>query len=183
MSLRCAGTNRGERASGLENNRKLPYSRIEDPAIPRVEQTMILKCSYCGRKMSVDDERIPAGRAVKVRCPHCKGIGLTSRSPKEAGASGKPEALQRMEPAKEAPVRQPGAPGPAGGAASPLESAASSYDASGEFLFPAERETASLKERRPGGTAKRIVLWVAASILVVCAFALLVNVILPGPVR
>jgi hypothetical protein len=53
-------------------------------------------------------------------------------------------------------------------------------DAFENFRFPAETDERK-PERKRMSRAKRVLLWVAISLAVVAFFALLVNVMLPGP--
>ena len=156
-----------------------------DPTFKRLIRAMILKCSYCSGKMRVDDERIPVGRAVKVRCPHCKGIGLIARkAPAGPTASLTSAAAAKGESAPAAPPPTPtemidsfehsqGSQPP---------SLLSERDAFDEFRFPSEQEVVQAGEKARG-TGIRIIGWIVASLAVILAFALIVNLILTGPPR
>jgi predicted Zn finger-like uncharacterized protein len=135
---------------------------------------MILKCSYCSGKMRVDDARLPVGRAVKVRCPHCKGIGLTARKAPAVPA----ESMKKAAPLNRVESIEP--------PAQPAESRSVEFspepDVSDEFRFPSERE-AEPERGKTRGTWPRVLVWVGASLAIILAFALIVNLVLTGPPR
>ncbi len=146
---------------------------------------MILKCSYCSGKMRVDDERIPVGRAVKVRCPHCKGIGLTARK----APTGPTASLKSAAPAKResAPATSPPRPtekiDPRNESLNSLSPGLSpEREAFDEFRFPSEQVVLPAEEKARG-TGIRIIGWIVASLAVILAFALIVNLVLTGPPR
>jgi predicted Zn finger-like uncharacterized protein len=146
---------------------------------------MILKCSYCSGKMRVDDERLPVGKAVKVRCPHCKGIGLTARkAPAEPTASLRSAAAAKRESAPAAPPPRPtekiDSSEPS--QVSPPPSSPPEGDEFDEFRFPSEQEVVQAGEKARG-TGIRIIGWIVASLAVILAFALIVNLVLTGPPR
>ncbi|MGO9567516.1 MAG: zinc-ribbon domain-containing protein [Desulfomonilaceae bacterium] len=136
---------------------------------------MIIKCSHCAGKMRVDDSRIPKGQRVKVRCPHCKGIGIVQDQSTVDQAS--------------APEVTTGSPGVPEDASAPPRTASNGVsehtlpsDAFHSFRFPSERE-APLVERTPASRGFGIVTWILVSLGVVGLFALLVNIILSGPAK
>jgi predicted Zn finger-like uncharacterized protein len=140
---------------------------------------MILKCTYCSGKMRVDEKSIPEGKWVKVKCPHCSGIGLAGRQhPGEGaipGGSIPPQAAPSpMEPAApdgrlayHTTVDEPSLP----------------QDAFKGFRFPAETEAVAVKESPPKKSGLRILAWIGASLGIVLLFALVVNLVLPGPLK
>jgi predicted Zn finger-like uncharacterized protein len=123
---------------------------------------MILKCSYCSGTMRIDEEALHGGRPLKVRCPHCKGVGFAGARP-----SG-------------------GAPFPERRASSPGTQAAETAelalppDAFKDFRFPSEEDRAR-PVKRSMSAKTRILVWIGASIGIIIIFALLVNLVLPGP--
>ncbi len=135
---------------------------------------MIVKCAHCRGLMRVDHKQIPAHAQAKVRCPHCRGLGLVRIPP--LGALQEPSAKKPSGPADLA--RAAGA----GFAGSGQPAVHEEPEYADEYLFPAERETLPY-ERQPGVIGLRIVAWAVASVLIIFLFALLVNLMLPGPQR
>ena len=136
---------------------------------------MIIKCSQCAGKMRVDESRIPEGRKVKVRCPHCKSIGVIQdqpvidQAPAPEVLTGSPSVQDKGSP----PLRITGN----GVSEHTLPS-----DAFHSFRFPSERE-APLVEGPSPVRDFGLVTWILVSLGVVGFFALLVNIILSGPAR
>jgi len=129
--------------------------------------------------MRVDESRISAGGRVKVRCPHCSGIGFAAAPSPLARAPRVPVPLA-APPGGQGPAHTPEAPPPApdrpGGN---LFADACEASADG-FRFPAERK--AVRSAAPAFLSpRRMLVWVGISLAVVAAFALLVNVTLPGP--
>ncbi len=135
---------------------------------------MIVKCAHCRGLMRVDHKQIPAQAQAKVRCPHCRGLGLVRTQP-----PGEPQAPSAKTPSGHAALAGPSGAGVVRSAQPAVHEEPEYVD---EYLFPAERETLPY-ERQPGVISLRIVAWAVASVLVVLLFALLVNLILPGPQR
>jgi hypothetical protein len=129
--------------------------------------------------MRVDDTRIPSGGKVKVRCPHCQGIGTAEHSPSAASADGG----RVVEPAPEQIPLPPVVPA-AGDSAQDDTSAGFDLklpeDSFQSFRFPAEAEVDRPMLRR-SAHGRKILLWLGISLAVIGVFALLVNIILPGP--
>lgn len=142
---------------------------------------MIIECPHCDGKMRVDETKIPFGARARVRCPHCNEIspanggtpshqtGRIARSTAAPGQSmastsaGSPQAAKaRSEPgASEAELCFP-------------------KDAFQNFRFPAETEIPAASNKK-AGSMKRLAVWVLVSLAVIGLFALLVNLVLPGP--
>lgn len=136
---------------------------------------MIIKCSHCAGKMRVDERRIPDGQKVKVRCPHCKSVGVIQDQP-----------VVHPAPASEVlsggpNVEKKGSPLPRISGNGVSEHTLPS-DAFHSFRFPSERE-APLVEAPPAKGGFGLVTWILVSLGVVVFFALLVNIILSGPAR
>jgi predicted Zn finger-like uncharacterized protein len=136
---------------------------------------MIIKCSHCAGKMRVDESRIPKGQRFKIRCPHCKGIGVIQDQPAVDQAAA-PEVLTGASG-----VGEKGSPAPRTTGNGVSEHTLPS-DAFHSFRFPSERE-APLVEPPPARRGCGIVTWILVSLGVVAFFALLVNIILSGPAR
>lgn len=145
---------------------------------------MVVKCSKCQGKMRVDQSRIPHGEKVKIRCPLCGEIQPYTEPAAAAVPTGQPEAQARQTAGL-----QKSAAGERSDALAPTrvpEELTIPADAFQDFRFPAERKpgeqtrNSSSREPRRG---KGIGTWifVLASIAVIIAFALIVNIILPGP--
>lgn len=137
---------------------------------------MILKCTECGEKMRVHDESVPPGKKVKVRCPHCQAVGVAflpgpgaDPAAQRTGAALAEESRHTQPPSESAVVTAEKEP--------PIPE-----DAFNSFRFPAEEEGAEA-QRAPMSRKWRFLLWIAASLGVVLFFALLVNLVLPGPPR
>jgi hypothetical protein len=125
---------------------------------------MILKCYHCDGLMEAQITSVPAGTRVKAKCPHCLGSGYVEdaamnglRSAPLVGADSQPVEIPWSE-------RSPTRP-----------------DGSEEtFRFPAEGG-ATERQQRAGSRIRRLIWWSVASILVIAVFALIVNLVLPGP--
>jgi predicted Zn finger-like uncharacterized protein len=136
---------------------------------------MIIKCSHCSGSMRVDESRVPKGQKVKIRCPHCKEIGVFQDQPAVDPNPG-PQGLADASGAREESPPRRRATGN-GVSEHTLPS-----DAFQSFRFPSERE-ATLDERPAAGRRFGLVTWILISLGVVAFFALLVNLILSGPAR
>jgi len=125
--------------------------------------------------MRLDEKNLPDKPKVKIRCPHCRGIGYIENT-------SAPNPLPSLS--DEQPVRQPHQP--------KIELRESltdklemeydvslPHDAFQEFRFPAEQDRQGNSRKTTIGL-KTIILAVA-SLVVIIFFALLVNIILPGP--
>ena len=137
---------------------------------------MLIRCAHCQGKMRLDEKNIPDKPKVKVRCPHCSGIGYieNTSAPNPVPSSFDEQPVSQPDQSK-FELREPLTDKPE------MEYDVSMpHDAFKDFRFPAEQEVAKIT---PTGTAigsKTIVLAVA-SLVVIIFFALLVNIILPGP--
>ncbi len=131
---------------------------------------MVVKCSHCFGLMRVDDSRIPPDKTVRVRCPHCRGIGTVG--PLEA-----PLAHDENGPEIPGPVE----PTPSAGEKElPAEQPTVLFDKLDDIRFPEEPGSVRSAAEREGRW-KSIAIWVGISLAVVGIFALLVNLVLPGP--
>lgn len=143
---------------------------------------MVIKCTHCKGLMQVDETRIPKGGGVKVRCPRCKEIGyVPAPSLSAQSAQGPMTGTAGVSPPQvplpgTAPRRTPSETTHGMRRDEP----AFPEDAFENFRFPAENAGNALK-RRPMSTRKKIIIVVAVSLAVVAVFALLVNIVLPGP--
>ena len=132
---------------------------------------MVVKCAHCFELMRVDDSRVPEAKPVKVRCPHCQGIGIVEPAARKAESTARGTepiiALPRTPPAPAEKEHQ-------------AESRQELFDPLDDIQFPSDR---GLPEPapEPGRKWLRMVIWTAVSIAVVSFFALLVNIVLPGP--
>lgn len=134
---------------------------------------MIVRCCQCEGKMRIDESALPKGQTVKVRCPHCSAVGCMPEVPlTDAAGSGKSghesEYVSLLPP-------EPLPPTPA------KAEAEFDPDAFRDFRFPAERDAPLPKRTLPVSRTRRLAVWAAISVAVVLLFALLVNLILPGP--
>jgi len=122
--------------------------------------------------MRIDESSLPKGRSVKVRCPHCNEIGPTQDPVSFTGAvDGRLDSStqpfdETMDDLRRALPRDK----------SPLFPSSVASD----FRFSAEREAISPRKTILSRRLK-VLLWAVGSLLVVGFFALLVNIILPGP--
>jgi predicted Zn finger-like uncharacterized protein len=133
---------------------------------------MILKCSHCGGMMKVDEAKIPANRRFKVRCPHCEQIDVVTHQ------SFIPEPPRRapQAPAAEQPIPRETKPSSRGSATS-----SAVQRSIGDIHFPADTGDVELSERKFLSRKTRLICWAVGSLLWVALFALLVNLVLPGP--
>jgi predicted Zn finger-like uncharacterized protein len=136
---------------------------------------MIIKCSHCAGKMRVDESRIPKGQSFKIRCPHCKEIGVIQDQP------AMDQTPAPKVPAAASSIREKDSPAPRTTGNGVSEHSLPS-DAFHSFRFPSERE-APLVEPPPSRRGLGIIIWVLVSLGIVAIFALLVNIILSGPGR
>jgi hypothetical protein len=135
--------------------------------------------------MRVDETRIPEGDRVKIRCPHCSQI--SSIDAKSAGPATAQFQASDTDPAVPAEGSKTG---------TDTESPDRSYkkraedsdlprDAFKDFRFPAEKTSNAGESRAKTGTGMsrtwKAIIWIAASLVIIGFFALLVNIVLPGP--
>jgi predicted Zn finger-like uncharacterized protein len=138
---------------------------------------MIARCAHCNAQMKIDEVSLPDKPRIKVRCPHCRKTGYIERPPRDITPPESDPAVQAAAEAFDSTAEF---------RASELAAAKKSYrpssgaDAFKDFQFPAEMENDS-EPRKSLGRGVKIVLWAIASLAVIAFFALIVNVILPGP--
>ncbi len=142
---------------------------------------MVVRCFQCNGLLRVDENSLPFDRRAKVRCPHCKSIGLMPEQPAAHLATGDPNAAAPGDADYPAllPVQVPPPPPPK---PPDWKEAAIPHDAFNSFRYPGDRN-AKASEKKPPTAPKKwaLVAWVVVSVAVVAFFALLVNLILPGP--
>jgi hypothetical protein len=131
--------------------------------------------------MRVDETKIPEGKRVNVCCPYCKHLGpIRQTAPENADGAAATIDSSPTEPVKHlnADPERPGAPLPAP-SPGPAKTGRPPHILD-DFRFPAEvgaaREYARPRKKGMGRT-----LFIAASIGVVLAVAILVNIVLLGP--
>ncbi len=134
---------------------------------------MVVRCFQCNGLLRIDENSLPSDRRAKVRCPHCKGIGLMPDRPAADPSSEDPSAREASDypallPTEES-VRPPD-----------WKEAAIPHDAFNSFRYPGERD-GRLAEKKTAAKRFPLILWVVVSVAIVALFALLVNIILPGP--
>jgi predicted Zn finger-like uncharacterized protein len=143
---------------------------------------MVIKCAQCKGLMRVEESRIPAGGGVKVRCPHCSETGYVPARDIETARETKPVPGDQPASGEAVPsagmLHQTPAPETAKGADGVEPSVPE--DAFRDFRFPAERQMQE-SVRAPFSRRTKILIWAAVSLAVVALFALLVNLVLPGP--
>ena len=142
---------------------------------------MIIRCAHCQGTMRLDEKSLPDRPKVKVRCPHCSGLGYIEPKFPSLAPAEKPLAEQRatksFQPEFQLPQQGADDPGMEYDISIP-------EDAFDEFRFPAEqngngRFRNGIRNRATIGL-KTVILMIA-SLVTVAFFALLVNIILPGP--
>jgi nitrate reductase NapE component len=133
--------------------------------------------------MKIDETKLPEGKDGMVRCPHCREIlrideeslslrPLASDSrpqeePLDTNESVAPQADEQEFTSYDVPPNHD-------------TKTSIDEDSSDDFLFPAEMGPDPLKEKKRSLKLK-LVLWVIISVALIGFFALLVNLILPGP--
>jgi len=143
---------------------------------------MVVRCSQCNGLMRVDERGLPNDPRVKVRCPHCREIGLlaemiASEASFQSGSLETPTDQESRSPAR--------GHGRSDSPRSEMEAGDSSEpnipsDAFRDFRFPAERQTVN-PTKSSGKSRVRLMVFALISLAVVAVFALLVNLVLPGP--
>lgn len=150
------------------------FQLIRNRGFLKAVKVMIVLCHQCQKKMRVDEAALPKGQTVKVRCPHCSAIGFMpdvvlltkgSTSSRSQRASDHLSLLP-LEPLRETVTEPPTSPHPI---------------VSRDFRLPGEQETPTLKQKESVTRKRRFLVWGLVSLAVVLAFALLVNIMLPGP--
>jgi hypothetical protein len=118
--------------------------------------------------MRVDQGRIPPGEKVKLRCPHC---GAVQPYDENSGITTEDRTIVRSDPE---PIY-----------AQPADDITIPSDAFHEFRFPSERRNGKSSGNQTSGKFadrwKSLAFWIAASLGVIILFALIVNIVLPGP--
>ena len=143
---------------------------------------MIIRCAHCQGTMRVDEKgSLPDRPKVKVRCPHCRGIGYIEHkfpSPTQAVSSPAEGPTTKSNQTKFQLPQQV------------TDETELEYDISipadafKDFRFPAEQDSNGRSRNGTGNGATiglKTVILVVASLITIVFFALLVNVILPGP--
>lgn len=147
---------------------------------------MHLRCSSCSGMMQFDESVLSPDKRVEVRCPHCSEVGpvrmdrrVSSDTAPVAETSAKidepSDTLRSDSPdwsASQRPVQQSDRP-----RRRPAQS-----DGSVEFRFPSESDLPASASRTTS-LALKIAVWILASLGVIAVFALIVNIVLPGPAR
>lgn len=144
---------------------------------------MIVKCSKCQGKMRVDQSRIPVGEKFKIRCPTCGEIQPFTGQPADSVSSDQQEVMLKDV----AIPRKPATPDQSEKAEpqrSPDEFTIPS-DAFQSFRFPGERTAGSASRNKSSGNPGprkgiRVLIFALVSLAIIAAFALIVNVVLPG---
>ncbi len=139
---------------------------------------MVVTCSRCNGKMRIDENLIPKGEEVKIRCPRCSEIDVFKPGTKNVTT---------------APQTQPSKPGESkpevgtftqqirSNSVSPgHEELTIPDDAFRGFRFPSEQGVRSM-DKQPMNKRLKLAIWLVVSVAVVAFFALLVNIVLPGP--
>jgi predicted Zn finger-like uncharacterized protein len=131
---------------------------------------MIITCPHCDEKMRVDESRLPSVERAKVRCPHCKEIISLGDQAKQPGQVGAPGI------SAEGPQRAASS-GP-GAMAGERKNVARGKAMDHEPTFPKD---AFQNFQGPRSSTLKIILWIVGSAAIIGFFALLVNLVLPGP--
>jgi predicted Zn finger-like uncharacterized protein len=143
---------------------------------------MIVNCSKCKEKMRVDESRIPSGDRVKIRCPTCGEIQPYSAQVDHSSTAPKP--LDKADPSSLQKMSGRDRTGGSSVRKSPEELTIPA-DAFQDFRFPAERGATgtSRKETQTNKSSKRLgkIFFLLISVAVIAVFALIVNIVLPGP--
>ena len=137
---------------------------------------MIVRCCYCEGVLRVDEKSLPTGRRAKIRCPHCKQIGYMPGVPLPGAAQEDAEAQAPAEPREHPRLLPLDESSPAA-----AEEPTMPRDAFQSFRFPAEQKESRQQPKMATRRGLRLAVWVIVSLAVVGLFALLVNLILPGP--
>ncbi len=144
---------------------------------------IIEKCSHCQGLMKIDETKLPEGKDGMVRCPQCREILWID----EESRSLRPMSSESGSQAE--PLETNGSDAPQDG-----EQEFASYtvpadhdtedslpeDSSDDFLFPAELGPGP-SQKKATSLRFKVALWSIISVAVIAFFALLVNLVLPGP--
>jgi predicted Zn finger-like uncharacterized protein len=136
---------------------------------------MVIRCAHCQGTMRLDEKNIPDKPKVKVRCPHCSGIGYIENT-------SAPNPLPSLF--DEQPVSQPDQSKfelrePLTDKLEMEYDVSLPHDAFKDFRFPAEQDRQN--NHRKTAIGLNTIILAVASLVVIIFFALLVNIILPGP--
>ncbi len=148
---------------------------------------MLIRCTHCQGSMRLDNKDLGDKPRIKIRCPHCQGVGyIENRSAPKPIPNPIPEPIPQASPPEEPPLIQPYTsklelPGSLSDKPEMKYDASLPEDAFNGFRFPAEQEDRRNNSRNTY-TGRKIIILAVASLVVVLFFALLVNIILPGPV-
>ena len=133
--------------------------------------------------MRVDESRIPDGERVKIRCPICGEIQPYTKQRADTALVDQPEirlespTSPQIVVTADRTVENKPAKGP--------DELTIPADAFQDFRFPAERGAAASRKDAtpPAASRKGIRGWIFAlvSLGIVAMFALIVNIVLPGP--
>ncbi|MGC8660398.1 MAG: hypothetical protein ACP5U1_15135 [Desulfomonilaceae bacterium] len=132
---------------------------------------MVLKCFNCEALLRVDENEMPEGEQINIRCPKCGSEGTI-------GATGNLTELdsktieEPVDQMKDESLSKPATGVKAGDLTLP-------EDAFRDFRSPGQVSSSNNKKLFRNGKAGKIIFMIA-SILVVAIFATLVNLILPG---
>jgi predicted Zn finger-like uncharacterized protein len=144
---------------------------------------IIVRCSHCRGLMKVDDGRLPADKPGRVRCPHCDRIcpadprqDLSDQLRTTSEAALEDTEGARVPPAESEKTAPQSAPGTVKRPSTVSQPAEDDND----FVFPAEQGGRRSRERSLS-TGGRVILLTVLSLFVMAFFALVVNVLLPGP--
>jgi predicted Zn finger-like uncharacterized protein len=135
---------------------------------------IILKCTHCGGMMKVDEAKVPPNRKFKARCPHCQNVDVvSSESIALQGSSVGPLAAPAVQQPTTLVTPPPVVARDSGPSlvVPPTEQ---------EIHFPADLQDEPPARQRMSQRNK-LICWAVGSLLWVALFALLVNLILPGP--
>ncbi len=138
---------------------------------------MLIRCAHCQKTMKLDEQDLPDAPKIKVRCPHCQGIGYVEKT--SPAISGSEPSLTVKKGINSSDQSQNGFTEAAHPEAEMKYDISLPDDAFKDFRFPAEEDEREKSQKKIIGSKQ--ILFVIASILVVIVFALLVNIILPGP--
>jgi len=123
--------------------------------------------------MKVDETQIPEHRKFKVRCPRCQHVDVVEGPSLASEETARPPV---SEPAKETiasvqPYATPDDP----------ERQSDPQRCNSDVHFPADAEEVKPQARQLMSRKTRLICWAVGSLAWVLFFALLVNLILPGP--
>lgn len=143
---------------------------------------MIINCPHCNGKMRVDETKIPPGERVKVLCPHCSEISPVGdgTTPNQTG-KGAPPAREPRPAADFAKTAETGAAKTEQRSTTPDQELCFPRDAFQNFRFPVEKEILTASKKKKASSMARLLVWIVVSLATIGLFALLVNLILPGP--